>query len=163
MHSSIFGYCILWGFHVFGKIHSILSFICFICCCFAENLDSIAVLLLFHILNLYGCWKINWLNYMKRNILHFCFPYPLPVFCIATFRENVNVCLIVPSSSIRFFPEGYLDRIRSMTEQNLIRLTSLFALCIKWTYSLKCSEENSPANTNTFCFSLSVISAGLHT
>lgn len=49
-----------------------------------ENLDSIAVLLLFHILNLYGCWKINWLNYLTRRILHLCFPYPLPVFCIAT-------------------------------------------------------------------------------
>lgn len=42
-----------------------------------ENLDSIAVLLLFHILNLYGCWKINCLNYLKRNILHLCFPYLL--------------------------------------------------------------------------------------
>lgn len=162
MHSSIFVYCILWVSCLwqnslspwfFEACAEVLAFICFICCCFERKprfYSCIIVVSYFKFI-----WLLeNKLTYLKRNILHLCFPYALSLFCIAAFRENVKVCIIVPSSSVRFFSEEYSDRIRSMTEQNLIRLTSLFALWIKWTFSLKCSEGN-PANMYFLFFFLS--------
>lgn len=137
-----FVYCILWVSCLRQNSLSpcfseacaeVLAFICFICCCFERKprfYSCIIVVSYFKFI-----WLLeNKLTYLKRNILYLCSPSPLSLFRIATFRMNVKVCIIVPSSLIRLFSEEYLGSGAWQNKKNLIRLTSLFAVSIKLTF-----------------------------